>query len=87
VDDLIGECWSLEIEHKHGGFNINYQKATVVWQQFGSGNLNSSDNPVCLSVQLYGTYCQVLFVPIRVYSCLFVVYSWKYFLIPHENVY
>jgi hypothetical protein len=25
----------LEIKHKHGGFNINYEKATVVWQQFG----------------------------------------------------
>jgi hypothetical protein len=24
----------LEIKHKHGGFNINYEKATVVWQQF-----------------------------------------------------
>jgi hypothetical protein len=22
----------LEIKHKHGGFNINYEKATVVWQ-------------------------------------------------------
>jgi hypothetical protein len=32
--------WSLlelEIKHKHVGFNINYEKATVVWQQFGSG--------------------------------------------------
>jgi hypothetical protein len=27
----------LEIKHKHGGFNINYEKATVVWQQFGFG--------------------------------------------------
>jgi hypothetical protein len=25
----------LEIKNKHGGFNINYEKATVVWQQFG----------------------------------------------------
>jgi hypothetical protein len=25
----------LEIKHKHGGFNINYEEATVVWQQFG----------------------------------------------------
>jgi hypothetical protein len=25
----------LEIKHKHGSFNINYEKATVVWQQFG----------------------------------------------------
>jgi hypothetical protein len=26
----------LEIKHKHaGGFNINYEKATVVWQRFG----------------------------------------------------
>jgi hypothetical protein len=29
----------------------------------------------------------VLFVPIRFYSYLFVVYPWKMFLIPHENVY
>jgi hypothetical protein len=28
----------LEIKHKHGGFNINYEKATVVWQQFGFGS-------------------------------------------------
>jgi hypothetical protein len=27
----------LEIKHKHGGFNINYENATVVWQQFGFG--------------------------------------------------
>jgi hypothetical protein len=27
----------LEIKHKHGGFNINYEKATVIWQQFGLG--------------------------------------------------
>jgi hypothetical protein len=27
----------LEIKHKHGGFNINYEKATVVCQQFGFG--------------------------------------------------
>jgi hypothetical protein len=27
----------LEIKHKHGGFNINYEKATVVWQQSGFG--------------------------------------------------
>jgi hypothetical protein len=27
----------LEIKHKHDGFNINYEKATVVWQQFGFG--------------------------------------------------
>ena len=25
----------LEIKHKHGGFNINYEKATVVWQRLG----------------------------------------------------
>ena len=25
----------LEIKHKHGGFNINYEKATVAWQRFG----------------------------------------------------
>jgi hypothetical protein len=24
----------LEIKHKHGGFNIHYEKATVVWQRF-----------------------------------------------------
>jgi hypothetical protein len=28
----------LEIKHKHGGFNINFEKATVVWQQFGFGS-------------------------------------------------
>jgi hypothetical protein len=28
----------LEIKHKHGGFNINCEKATVVWQQFGFGS-------------------------------------------------
>jgi cation transport ATPase len=28
----------LEIKHKHGCFNINYEKATVVWQQFGFGS-------------------------------------------------
>jgi hypothetical protein len=28
----------LEVKHKHGGFNINYEKATVVWQQFGFGS-------------------------------------------------
>jgi hypothetical protein len=28
----------LKIKHKHGGFNINYEKATVVWQQFGFGS-------------------------------------------------
>jgi hypothetical protein len=28
----------LEIKHKHGGFNINYEKATVVWRQFGFGS-------------------------------------------------
>jgi hypothetical protein len=28
----------LEIKHKHGGFNINYERATVVWQQSGSGS-------------------------------------------------
>jgi hypothetical protein len=27
----------LEIKHKHDGFNINYEKATVVSQQFGFG--------------------------------------------------
>jgi hypothetical protein len=27
----------LEIKQQHGGFNINYEKATVVWQQFGFG--------------------------------------------------
>jgi hypothetical protein len=28
----------LEIKRKHGGFNINYEKATVVWQQFRFGS-------------------------------------------------
>jgi hypothetical protein len=28
----------LEIKHKHGGFNIYYEKATVVWQQFRFGS-------------------------------------------------
>jgi hypothetical protein len=28
----------LKIKHKHGDFNINYEKATVVWQQFGFGS-------------------------------------------------
>jgi hypothetical protein len=28
----------LEIKHKHGGFNINYENATVVWQQFRFGS-------------------------------------------------
>jgi hypothetical protein len=28
----------LEIKHKHGRFNINYENATVVWQQFGFGS-------------------------------------------------
>jgi hypothetical protein len=28
----------LEIKHMLGGFNINYEKATVVWQQFGLGS-------------------------------------------------
>jgi hypothetical protein len=55
LDKVVVE---LEITHKHGGFNINYEKATVVWQRLGLGNPNSSDNPVCLSVQSYGTYCQ-----------------------------
>jgi hypothetical protein len=32
------EVLELEIKHKHGGFNINYEKATVVWQQFGFGS-------------------------------------------------
>jgi hypothetical protein len=27
-----------ESKHKHGGFNINYEKATVVWQEFGLGS-------------------------------------------------
>jgi hypothetical protein len=33
-----GWVLELEIKHKHGGFNINYEKATVVWQQFGFGS-------------------------------------------------
>jgi hypothetical protein len=32
---MIWSMLELEIKHKHGGFNINYEKATVVWQQFG----------------------------------------------------
>jgi hypothetical protein len=28
----------LEIKYKHGGFNVTYEKATVVWQQFGFGS-------------------------------------------------
>jgi hypothetical protein len=27
----------LEIKHKHGGFNINYEKATVLWHPLRSG--------------------------------------------------
>jgi hypothetical protein len=37
-DFEISWAWLLELEikyNKHGGFNINYEKATVVWQ--GSG--------------------------------------------------
>jgi hypothetical protein len=34
----MGVLLELEIKHKHGGFNINYEKATVVWQQFGFGS-------------------------------------------------
>jgi hypothetical protein len=33
-DDVV----RLLRQHKHGGFNINYEKATVVWQQFGFGS-------------------------------------------------
>jgi hypothetical protein len=29
--------FELEIKHKHCGLNINVEKATVVWQQFGFG--------------------------------------------------
>jgi hypothetical protein len=32
------KMWELEIKHKHGSFNINYEKATVVWQQFRFGS-------------------------------------------------
>jgi hypothetical protein len=32
------KVFELEIKHKHGGFNINYEKATMVWQQVGSGS-------------------------------------------------
>jgi hypothetical protein len=31
------KVFELEIKHKHCGFNINNEKATVVWQQFGFG--------------------------------------------------
>jgi hypothetical protein len=43
-DGIIGRACNhqplleLEIKHKHGGFNINYEKATVVWQRFGFGS-------------------------------------------------
>jgi hypothetical protein len=38
ISGLLARVWrllELKIKHKHGGFNINYEKATVVWQQFG----------------------------------------------------
>jgi hypothetical protein len=38
VPTIIQLLLELEIKHKHDGFNINYEKATVVWQQFGSGS-------------------------------------------------
>jgi hypothetical protein len=38
VEDNEAPVLELEIKHKHGGFNINYEKATVVWQQFGFGS-------------------------------------------------
>jgi hypothetical protein len=28
----------VQIKHKYGSFNINNEKATVVWQQFGFGS-------------------------------------------------
>jgi hypothetical protein len=34
---LLVKMLELKIKYKHGGFNINYEKATVVWQQFGFG--------------------------------------------------
>jgi hypothetical protein len=34
---LLVKMLELKIKHKHGSFNINYEKATVVWQQFGFG--------------------------------------------------
>jgi hypothetical protein len=38
LNKLIERKIVLELEikhkHKHSGFNINYEKATVVWQQF-----------------------------------------------------
>jgi hypothetical protein len=37
-DEALAMVLELEIKHKHGGFNINYEKATVVWQQFGFGS-------------------------------------------------
>jgi hypothetical protein len=36
--DSLKPMLELKIKHKHGGFNINYEKATVVWQQFGFGS-------------------------------------------------
>jgi hypothetical protein len=37
MSNFMSQMLELEIKHKHGGFNINYEKATVVWQQFGFG--------------------------------------------------
>jgi hypothetical protein len=55
----------LEIKHKHGAFNINYEK--LLWWYGNSlgldRNPNSSDNPVCMSVQSYGKYCHQQYVP------------------------
>jgi hypothetical protein len=49
----------LEIKHKHGAFNINYEKLLWYGNSPGSDrNPNSSEKPVRLSVQSYGTYCQ-----------------------------
>jgi hypothetical protein len=35
---IYSKVLELEIKHKHGIFNINYEEATVVWQQFGFGS-------------------------------------------------
>jgi hypothetical protein len=38
ANDWFSVLLELEIKHKHGGFNIHDEKATVVWQQFGLGS-------------------------------------------------
>jgi hypothetical protein len=43
----------LEIKHKHGGFNINYEKVTVVWQQFSTVRVRI----VILTVRITLSFC------------------------------